>query len=213
MVRKSSKIAFLFIVLFSLTCFYYFTVFIPATKSLCKREVESVIRNAINQSNEVIVNKSLTYDDVFTVTYSDDKEVTSVRANVGLINQLAMLWGTEIQNRLNNKKEVLISRPAGAFSGSVFLSQFGKEVTLHCTFSAISSTDYSSVFIRQGVNQTLHRLYLEAKVEATVLSPYSSQTLEVRDTFLFSEAVINGKVPGTFISSENFNEYLDLLGN
>ncbi len=209
--RRKAKI--IFVIILSLVCVYYFTVFIPATRSLCKREVESVIRIAINQSNEVIVNKSLTYEDVFTVTYSDEKEVTSVRANVGLINQLAMLWGTEIQNNINNKKEVLIRRPAGAFSGSVFLSQFGREVTLHCTFSAISSTDYSSVFIRQGVNQTLHRLYLEATVEATVLSPFSSETLEVRDTFLFSEAVINGKVPGTYISSGNFDEYLDLLDN
>ena len=213
MIRKRGKTLFVVFVILSLLFVYYFVVFIPATRALCKKEVEAAVRNAINQSNEVIVNKSLTYDDVFSVTYSDDKEVTSVRANVGLINQLAMLWGTEIQNRLNNKKEVLITRPAGAFSGSAFLSQFGKEVTLHCTFSAISSTDYSSVFIRQGVNQTLHRLYLEAKVEATVLSPYSSETIEIGDTFLFSEAVINGKVPGTFISSENFSEYLDLLGN
>lgn len=211
MIRKKSKIVFILLIVVLLFCVYYFAVFIPATRALCQKEVESVIRDAINRSNEVIVSKSLNYEDVFTVTYSDNKEVTSVRANVGLINQLAMLWGTEIQNRINNRKEVLIRKPAGAFSGSVFLSQFGKDVTLHCTFSAISSTDYSSVFIRQGVNQTLHRLYLEAKVEATVLSPYSSETLEIRDTFLFSEAVINGKVPDTFISSENFNEYLDLM--
>lgn len=212
MKRKTGiKIVIVFCLIIISVFTYFYSVVVPVIKSFCKTEVEASIRNAINESNETIVKKAVGYDDIFTVVYSSEKEVVSVRANMGLINQISMLWGTEIQNHINGKNEIVFKKPAGVFSGSVFLSKFGKDISLHCTYTAISKTDYRSEFIRRGVNQTLHRLYLDAQVEATLLSPYSSETLIVYDSFLFSESVINGKVPQTYISSENYGEYLDLL--
>ena len=209
--RTGIKIIIVFFLICAAFLTYFYSIVVPVIRSFCKTEVESSIRNAINESNESILKKAIAYDDIFTVVYSSDKEVVSVRANMGLVNQISMLWGTEIQNHINGKKEIVFERPAGTFSGSVFLSQFGKNVSFRCTFVATSKTDYRSEFIRQGVNQTLHRLYLEAQVEATLLSPYASDKLIVCDSFLFSESVINGKVPDTYISSEKYDEYLDLL--
>ena len=209
--RTGIKIIIVFCLIIVIVSAYLYSVVIPAIKSFCKTEVESSIRNAINESNEKLLEMAIDYDDIFTVVYSSEKEVVSVRANMGLINQLSMLWGTEIQNHINGKNEIVFKKSAGIFSGSVILSNFGKEVSVHCTYTAFSKTDYRSEFIRQGINQTLHRLYLDAQVEATLLSPYSSEKLIVYDSFLYSESVINGKVPQTYISTEDGTEYLDLL--
>lgn len=211
--RKIRKFFLLFLCVFALFCvtMNYFYVAAPAIREVCRVEVSSVLRDSINDANEVLTKKIVPYSSVFEVVYSEEKEIVSISANTGLINQLSLLWGTEVEKRVSAKKEIPVTRRLGAFSGNSFLSNYGREVTLSCRFNATSRTEYRSVFVSQGINQTLHRLYLNVYVEAEILSPARCEKVEVTDSVLYAENVINGKVPSTYISAHDYAEYLDLL--
>ncbi len=200
-----------YILIFTFGLYLYFFVSRPAVKTLCVVETEASVRNIINKANENLLSIKPDYDKLFSVKTTQDGEVCFVSANTGLVNQLSMLWGTDIQNGLNSNKLLEVKKPFGAFLGSPFLADYGKTFTLTINFSAISRTEYKSVFARQGINQTIHRLYLVAYVDVKIISPIETNPVVIEDTFLFCESVLNGKVPDTYISSENFSDYFDLI--
>lgn len=63
-------------------------------------------------------------------------------------------------------------------------------------------TDLRSEFKSQGVNQTLHRLYLEVKCKVNILTPFKDIEKEITNQVLLLENVIVGKIPETYY---NFN--------
>lgn len=59
-------------------------------------------------------------------------------------------------------------------------------------------TDLKSEFSAQGINQTLHRVYLQVICEVSILTPYSNITEKITNQVLIAENVIVGKIPNTY---------------
>ena len=59
-----------------------------------------------------------------------------------------------------------------------------------------------SEFKSQGVNQTMHRLYLEVKCRVNILTPFKDIEKEITNQVLLLENVIVGRIPETYY---NFN--------
>ena len=72
-------------------------------------------------------------------------------------------------------------------------------------------TDLKSEFIAQGVNQTLHRVYLEVKCEVSILTPFENITKEIYNQVLLIENVIIGEIPDTYYDLDGLNPESDAL--
>lgn len=59
-------------------------------------------------------------------------------------------------------------------------------------------TDLRSEFTAQGINQTLHRVYLQVECEVSILTPYKSISEKITNQVLIAENVIVGKIPSTY---------------
>ena len=59
-------------------------------------------------------------------------------------------------------------------------------------------TDLISQFSQAGINQTLHRIYLNVSCKVTILTPFDSIEQEITNQVLIAEAVILGDVPATY---------------
>ena len=55
-----------------------------------------------------------------------------------------------------------------------------------------------SQFSQAGINQTLHRIYLNVSCKVTILTPFDSIEQEITNQVLIAEAVILGDVPATY---------------
>ena len=74
-------------------------------------------------------------------------------------------------------------------------------------------TDLRSEFIAQGINQTLHRVYLQIKCEVKILTPFNTITQSIDNQVLLLENVIVGHVPNTYYNLEGIdkNNTVDLI--
>ena len=74
-------------------------------------------------------------------------------------------------------------------------------------------TDLRSEFSEKGINQTLHRVYLQVDCEVSILTPYNSITEKVSNQVLLIENVIVGKIPSTYYNLEGFdsNSALEII--
>ena len=66
-------------------------------------------------------------------------------------------------------------------------------------------TDLRSEFKEAGINQTLHRIYLEVKCNVTILTPYETITETITSQVLLTEGVIIGDIPDTYYNLEGLN--------
>ena len=66
-------------------------------------------------------------------------------------------------------------------------------------------TDLRSEFTSQGINQTLHRVYLQVKCEVNILTPYDNITEKIANQILIAENVIVGKIPNTYYNLEGID--------
>ncbi len=64
-------------------------------------------------------------------------------------------------------------------------------------------TDFKSEFKSAGINQTLHRLYLEVECNVNIITPYDNIGASIVNQVLMCESIIVGQIPGTFYEFNN----------
>ena len=67
-------------------------------------------------------------------------------------------------------------------------------------------TDLKSEFKASGINQTLHRIYLEIKCNVIILTPFQTIEEPVINQVLLAEGVIVGEVPNSYYNLEGINK-------
>ena len=72
-------------------------------------------------------------------------------------------------------------------------------------------TDLRTEFREAGINQTLHRIYLEVKCHVTILTPYDTITETIVNQVLLVEGVIIGNIPDAYYNLEGLNPESDAL--
>lgn len=72
-------------------------------------------------------------------------------------------------------------------------------------------TDLKSEFTAQGVNQTLHRVYLQVRCTVNILTPFDNISREISNQVLLMENVIVGNIPNTYYNLEGMNGNSDAL--
>lgn len=212
LLRKIGKITIVFILIVIL----FFVVFLSikgseVTKTLCRSEVKAKINDVINQSNDRIVNLDMFYSDFFTVQYSSEQKVSSITANVGLINQLTLIWNTEIQKGLDRLRDMRFDLSLGTMTGNAFFSNYGATLSVKCQVVSNCAITYSSKFISAGINQTLHRLIMYTEVIGDIIIPGNAGKVEVNQEIVLAETIISGDIPDSYLIGEGSLNYLDLI--
>ena len=82
--------------------------------------------------------------------------------------------------------------------GSKILSGRGPDIPIKMSTVGNVETDLVSQFSEAGINQTLHRIYLNVNCKVTILTPFDSIEETITNQVLLAEAVIMGEVPSTY---------------
>ena len=67
-------------------------------------------------------------------------------------------------------------------------------------------TNLKSEFTAQGINQTLHRVYLQIKCEVEILTPFKTISQSINNQVLLLENVIVGHVPNTYYNLDGIDK-------
>lgn len=101
----------------------------------------------------------------------------------------------------------------GSFTGFKLLSGKGPGVPIRISTIGNVETDLKSEFTSQGINQTLHRVYLQVICEVSILTPYEDITEKITNQVLIAENVIVGKIPNTYynLNGMDNNNAIDII--
>lgn len=201
--QKIVKIFIIMVIAFS-TVKIVLDAILPIFDTLCKDKAKSI---ATIVSNEEATNvmKEHTYDELFTLEKDKDGNITMIKSNIIAINEIISDVAVKIQNTINQRGRENIEIALGSFTGFKLLSGKGPGVPIKISSIGNVETDLRSEFSEKGINQTLHRVYLQVDCEVSILTPYNSISEKISNQVLLIENVIVGKIPSTYYNLEGFN--------
>ena len=176
----------------------------PIFEALCEDKAKS-IATIISNNESTNVMKDHTYDELFTIEKDNDGNITMIKSNVIQINEIISDVAVKIQNSINERGKENIKITIGSFTGSKLLSGIGPGIPIKISSIGNVETDLRSEFSAQGINQTLHRVYLQVDCEVSVLTPYNTISEKVSNQVLLIENVIVGKIPNTYYNLDGID--------
>lgn len=195
-IRKTAKIAIIIIIAISVA-----TNMIRAVEPIINRQcINMAKRLATEISNEqlTVVMEKYDYDDFINIIQDQNGNIKMIKSNVISINEVTSDIAVKIQEEINKIEDDDFSIRLGSFTGIKLFSGRGPKVYVRMSTVGSVETNLISEFKSVGINQTLHRIYMEVKCNITVLTPYSSSEQTVTNQVLFAESVIVGTTPETF---------------
>lgn len=182
----------------------------PIFNTICEKEAKSIATKICNnEATEVM--KKYEYDDLVTIMKDEKGNVNMVKANIIPINKIISDVAVEVQYELEaiSSKEIPIK--LGTFTGIKLLSGRGPNVNFKVFNEGSVLTDFKSEFTQAGINQTLHRMYLEIKCDISVLTPFSTVNEVIVNQIIIAENVIVGTTPNTYYNFDNLTSNQAIL--
>lgn len=182
----------------------------PIFNKLCEAEAKS-IATTISNNKATEVMKGYEYEDLFTVMKDNNGNITAIQTNIIPINEIISSVAVEIQTELDKLEYKNIGIRLGTFTGSKLLSGRGPNVNMRISSVGDVETDFKSEFQEAGINQTLHRLYLEVKCNVSILTPFDTIEREIINQVILAENIIVGITPNTYYNFHGMNDTQNAL--
>lgn len=177
----------------------------PIFENLCKEKAMQIATDILNTESTKVVHK-YEYKDLVTVVKNEEDGTSILKTDVRAINDIASDIAIEVNNRLIALDEEKIEIPAGAVSGSKFLSGFGPGINMSIIPVGAVTTEVKTEFKAQGINQTVYRIYLELVCNVDIVTSYKTIETEIINQVLLVETVIVGGVPETYYNLEGLEQ-------
>ena len=139
--------------------------------------------------------KNYTYDTLVNIQRDNLGNVSMVKTNIIAVNEIISQISANIEKSLEDKKKSIVTIQAGSLTGSKLLSGIGPKIEVQISLVGNVSSNLKSEFISTGINQTLHRIYLDISCKVSILTPFETINETVNNQILLAESVIVGNVP------------------
>lgn len=184
----------------------------PIFDTLCENQAKS-IATIISNEQATNIMREHRYDELFTIEKDTNGNIAMIKSNVISINEIISDVAIKIQEELNKQGREDIEIALGSFTGIKLLSGRGPGIKIRISSVGNVETDLRSEFIAQGINQTLHRIYLQVICKVSILTPFKDVTKDISNQVLIMENAIMGTIPDTYYNIEGIdkNEVLEFI--
>ena len=201
--RKNNKTKKIIIIIFLIVVLIlsFIKAIAPVFNKLCEDKAKSIATIICNQQTTRSIQK-YQYSDFVMIHTDENKNITMLEANMININIVISDIAEKIQVEIDNTENEDIYISSGSFTGISLLAGRGPKIPIRISTIGNVKTDFKSEFIAKGVNQTLHRLYLEIECEVSILTPFNTINEKINNQFIIAENVIVGNIPSTYYNLE-----------
>jgi len=162
-------------------------------------QVFSITANAVNDAVYSVMSE-LCDQQLVTVLHNSVGDVVLLQANSAVIGKIAKDTAKIVEDKINSIDDLSISIPIGTLSGVTFFIGSGPKVKFSVEPIGSVACKVYSQFESAGINQTLHKIYLEITSKVDVVLPNRSSTVTLDTPVLLAESILVGKIPDTYLN-------------
>ena len=165
----------------------------PIIEEKCKTVAKSI---ATKISNEDLIN----------VIKDENGNIKMIGTNIISVNEIISDIPIKIQEELEKSENNNFNIKLGSFFGSKIFSGMGPNINIKIQLDGTVETDLKSEFTSQGINQTLHRIYLDVVCKVSILTPVNVISEEIKNQVLLVEGIIAGEIPESYYNLEGLEK-------
>lgn len=139
-----------------------------------------------------------------TIERDADGAITALTTDMSRLNVLRAQIVTKVLQELESVDVSTIQIPLGSLLDSELVWARGPAIKARAMTVGTISAEFESDFTAAGVNQTLHRIWLELSVPLTVMLPGGEVQAELNSRLCVAETVIVGNVPSTYLQMDSY---------
>ncbi|MGX4598487.1 sporulation protein YunB [Faecalimicrobium sp. JNUCC 81] len=172
----------------------------PTITVLAETKALELANRSINKAVGEIVKDKINYSDLINTKLDSQGKITMMQSNTIMMNKIASDIALQIQDELKQVKTTTSYIPIGTALKSPILAKYGPKLKVSIEPIGTVSVDFKTDFESSGINQTRHRIYLEAKTQVKVVIPLTTSTKEIKAQIPICETIIVGDVPGSYVN-------------
>lgn len=208
--KRVTKIAIISIVI--MVTFVIFAYMVnPVIMDTVELKSKALATRAMNSSIGDVVMNSIVYDDLVTIISDEFGNISMIQANSLEINNLSKDLAQTCEHRIEEFGKSGVSIPLGTFTGIPLLVGLGPRLKIKMTPIGSVRCKFISHFETAGINQTVHKIYVNIKANVGVVMPLSSRSFTAEQEVLISESVIVGQVPEVYLYSDSLDTLLNFV--
>lgn len=184
----------------------------PIIEERCKTNAKS-IATKISNEQATIVMSNYTYDDLINIVKDDEGNIKMIGTNIISVNEIISDIPIKIQEEFEKNENNNFNIKLGSFFGSKIFAGMGPDINIKIQLDGTVETDLRSEFKSQGINQTLHRIYLEVVCYVSILTPFEVITEKITNQVLLVEGIIAGEIPQSYYNLEGLdtNDAIEII--
>lgn len=177
----------------------------PIMDKQCQNIAKSVATKISNEQATIVMSR-YSYDDLCNVSKDSNGNISMISSNVITVNEIISDVAIKIQEELNKSENNSFKMRLGNLTGTKILSGRGPNIDIKLETIGNLDTDLRSEFEEAGINQTLHRMYLQVECNVIILTPFKTTEQKIINQVLLAEAIIIGTTPNTYYNLEGMEK-------
>ena len=190
-------LAFLIFALFTLAIFievWLENYLIEAFEDKAKQKIIEVTNQAVLQ---VLQQQKIKYDDVVKVEKGEKSSL--IKIDTVVLNREAANLILVINQKVKMLTPLQVEFRMGNIFNNMFFNQFGPLLRGNVMYISAVSYNWQSDFNSAGINQTVHRIYLNLKFEGHFLFLRAKRKVTLLQRIPIAENIYIGEVPKVYI--------------
>lgn len=174
----------------------------PIFEKICRDKAKSMITVEVNRITTDKIDKYQN-SEMITIKQDENGNIQLLQVNSRPLNSMISEITNDIQNSLEDNDKITSYIPFGSVTGIKWVSGVGPRIPIKLVLSGTIDTKIRNEFDDAGINQTIHRLWLDITCDINILTPYEVIETEVTSELVLSENVIIGGVPNVYLNTDS----------
>lgn len=191
-----------------LTAWGVITILTARLRPIVRNAAQYQIQNRLVAAlEEEITREIAAYDQLINIERDEQGRIVSLIADTAA---LALLRGAVVEgvlDALNDSDAMEVEVPLGSLLDAELIWGRGPAVRVRSTVLGTVSAEFKSDFSSAGLNQTLHRIWLDVSLPVRLFLPGGPVDLSVETQLTVAETVIVGEIPDFFLASGLQNSF------
>lgn len=167
-----------------------------AAQAQAENAINRLVENAVFTDLE---QRAVGYQDFVVIERDNSGTITALTTDMAAMNHLRGVLLDRVLDALDGIQISEVRIPLGSLLGVDILWALGPSLKVHSMSVGTVSAEFESEFTHAGVNQTLHRIWLEVCVPLKLMLPGEWVQTSVETRLCVAETVIVGRVPDAYL--------------
>lgn len=175
----------------------------PVLEEMARTQVVNQMTGVVEHAAQEALSQQVEDGALVSIERNTDGAITALTTDMSSLNSMRTQIVTEVLRALEEVDVSNVQIPLGSLLDSELIWARGPAIRARAMTVGTISAEFESDFTAAGVNQTLHRIWLELSVPLTVMLPGGEVQAELNSRLCVAETVIVGSVPSTYLQMES----------